>query len=85
MGGCSLHGGTVRHNGAGQIGQIFFPEEGQRYLTQLLCQSNSAHAALHISCQERGTILHQCRQGDQKKTEYAAHNVEHTSACHGAL
>ena len=24
-------------------------------------------------------------QGDQKKTEYAAHNVEHTSACHGAL
>ena len=85
MGGCGLHGGTVRHNGAGQIGQILFPEERQRYLTQLLCQSNSAHAALHISCQERGTILHQCRQGDQKKTEYAAHNVEHTSACHGAL
>ena len=85
MRGCCLHGGTVRHDGAGQIGQILFPEEGQRYLTQLLSQGDSAHAALHISCQECGTILHQRCQRDQKKTEYAAHNVKHTSACHRPL
>ena len=85
MGGCGLHGGTVRHNGAGQIGQILFPEEGQRYLTQLLRQGNSPYPALHIGCQEGSPVLDQRGNGDQRKTQQTANEIKHASACHRPL
>ena len=68
MGKRSLQGGTVSHDGIGQIGEIFFSEEGEGDLPELFGQRDPPHTAFHIGCQISGIIL---KPGDDKNQNQA--------------
>ena len=68
MGKRSLQGGTISHDGIGQIGQILFPEEGEGDLPELLSQRDPPYTAFYIGCQIGGIIL---KSGDDKDQNQA--------------
>ena len=69
-----LQQSAVCHNGIGQIGKVFLAKEGKRNLPQLFRKGSSPHAALHIGGKERGTILKNRCQNDQKQDDHDCRN-----------
>ena len=78
---CRFQEGTVCHDRTGQIRQIFFTEKGQRDLTELFCQRNSADAAFNISRQIGGIVLKPCNDKYEKQRDHTADNVKNRLFC----